>query len=58
MPGKGMSNFKTTATGVITVLTAILSIAKALINGQSFDPALVPAAIAGFGLIFASDAKK
>jgi hypothetical protein len=37
---------------------AILGIAKAVLNGQPFDPALIPAAIAGIGLIFAADAKK
>jgi hypothetical protein len=51
-------NWKTTATGLITSITAVLSIAKAVINGQPFDPALIPAALAGLGLIFAADAKK
>jgi hypothetical protein len=51
-------NWKTTATGIITAVSAVLAIAKAVINGQPFDPALIPAALAGIGLIFAADAKK
>ena len=56
-PARGM-NWKTTTTGVITALSAALSILKAVINGEPFDPALVPAVLAGIGLIFAADAKK
>jgi hypothetical protein len=51
-------NWKTTTTGAITALSAALSILKAVINGEPFDPALVPAVLAGIGLIFAADAKK
>jgi hypothetical protein len=51
-------NWKTTATGIITAVSALLSIVKAVINGEPFDPALVPAALAGIGLLFAADAKK
>lgn len=51
-------NWKTTATGLIGALTAILSIAKSVINSEPFDPALIPAAIASIGLIFAKDANK
>lgn len=51
-------NWKTTTTGLITAISAVLSIAKAVINNEPFDPALIPAALAGIGLIFAADAKK
>jgi hypothetical protein len=51
-------NWKTTASGAIGAAVAILSIIKAILNGQPFDPALIPAAIAGVGLVFAADAKK
>jgi hypothetical protein len=48
-------NWKTTATGV---LGSILTITKAVLSGQPFDPALVTGVITGVGLIFAADAKK
>jgi len=51
-------NWKTTATGAISALISILGITQAVLNGQPFDPALIPAALAGLGLIFAADAKK
>jgi len=51
-------NWKTSATGAISAIMAILAITKSVLNGQPFDPALIPAAIAGIGLIFAADAKK
>ena len=51
-------NWKTTTTGVITAVSAVLSIIKAVINNEPFDPALIPAAIAGIGLIFAADSKR
>jgi len=50
-------NWKTTTTGVLGALSALISIAQAVINGQPFDPALIPAAIASIGLIFAKDAR-
>lgn len=51
-------NWKTSATGILGALISILTITKAIMSGQPFDPALIPAAIAGIGLIFAADAKK
>jgi hypothetical protein len=51
-------NWKTSATGVLGALISILTIAKAVMSGQPFDPALITGAITGIGLIFAADAKK
>jgi hypothetical protein len=51
-------NWKTTATGVLGALISILTITKAVLSGQPFDPALVTGIITGIGLIFAADAKK
>ena len=54
-----MTNWKTTALGVITLLIAVLSAVKAVIdNDPTTVPdwgALVAAATAGFGLIAAKD---
>lgn len=57
-----MNSWKTTACGVIAILTAVLSAVKAMIDG---DPATVAdwgavsaAVIAGAGLIFARDNSK
>jgi hypothetical protein len=51
-------NWKTSATGVLGALISILTITKAVLAGQPFDPALVTGVITGLGLIFAADAKK
>lgn len=57
-----MRNWKTTLTGILGILAAVASAAKALIDG---DPATNPdwaatwaAIMLGIGLITASDAKK
>lgn len=56
------TNFKTTALGIATILTAVASATIALLDGDpatSFDIGAVIAAVtAGFGLIFAKDAEK
>jgi hypothetical protein len=56
------NNMKTTALGIATILTALCSVAIALLDGDpatTFDMGAVIAAItAGFGLIFAKDAEK
>jgi hypothetical protein len=49
---------KTTVTGVLGALISILTIAKAIMSGQPFDPALITGAITGIGLVFAADSKK
>lgn len=56
---KHVNSTKTTLTGVCTILVAVASAAKAILDG---DPATVPdwtstitAITAGFGLIFARD---
>lgn len=55
-------NFKTTALGVATILTAISSAVMAFLDGDpatNFDIAAVIAAVtAGIGLILAKDAKE
>lgn len=51
-------NWKTTATGVLGALISILTITKAVLAGQPFDPALLTGVVTGLGLIFAADAKK
>ena len=55
-------NFKTTALGVATILTALSSAAMALLDGDpatNFDIAAIIAAVtAGVGLIVAKDAKE
>lgn len=55
-------NFKTTALGIATILTALSSAAMALLDGDpatNFDIAAIIAAItAGVGLIVAKDAKE
>ena len=55
-------NFKTTALGIATILTAISSAVMAFLDGDpatNFDIAAVIAAVtAGVGLIVAKDAKE
>lgn len=55
-------NFKTTALGIATILTALSSAAMALLDGDpatNFDIAAIIAAVtAGVGLIVAKDAKE
>lgn len=51
-------NWKTSATGILGALISILTITKAIMSGQPFDPALITGAITGIGLVFAADAKK
>lgn len=55
-------NFKTTALGIATILTALSSAAVALLDGDpatNFDIAAIIAAVtAGVGLIVAKDAKE
>jgi hypothetical protein len=51
-------NWKTSALGIATVLGAVASIAKALLNGEPVDFAFhISAITAGLGLILAKDAK-
>jgi len=53
-----MTNWKTTALGVLTVVGAVVKMAMALLNGQA--PGLEDAGLvaAGVGLVAAADAKK
>lgn len=55
-------NFKTTALGIATIVTAISSAVMAIFDGDpatNFDIAAIVAAVtAGIGLIFAKDAKE
>jgi len=51
-------NWKTSATGVLGALISILTITKAVLSGQPFDPALLTGIVTGIGLVFAADAKK
>lgn len=55
-------NFKTTALGIATILTALSSAAMAFLDGDpatNFDIAAIIAAVtAGVGLIVAKDAKE
>lgn len=53
------TNWKTTALGVVTLLTTALGIVSALLAGKpvTIDPATIAAGAAGLGLIFAKDAK-
>ena len=51
-----MKNWKTTVTGILTIVTAAISITQALINGNQPDwTATIAAVTAGLGLIFAKD---
>ena len=56
-----MSNAKTTISGIIAILGAIVAVGNALLNG-TVDASVIGTAItsitAGIGLIFASDVKK
>jgi hypothetical protein len=52
-----MKNWKTTATGIIAIITAVLGGASAVIAGHAPDwTAIIGAVIAGVGLIHAQDA--
>lgn len=55
-----MSNIKTTISGILAILGAIVAVGNALMNG-TVDAAVIGTAItsitAGIGLIFAGDAK-
>jgi len=52
-------NWRTTTLGIITAATSILSIAAALLKGEAVAdlPTHFAAITAGFGLLFARDAK-
>lgn len=51
-----MRSWKTTVTGVLAIVTAIISVATALIAGHAPDyPAAISAVMAGIGLISARD---
>jgi hypothetical protein len=53
-----MNNWKTTATGVIAIVSALLSAASGLLSGHAVDWTSVIAAVsAGIGLIHAQDSK-
>ena len=58
---KQNASWRTTALGIVAVLTAVLGFAKAMLDGDpATDPdvaALAAALVAGFGLLFAKDAK-
>jgi len=52
-----MNNWKTTATGIIAIVSAVLSAASGLLSGHAVDWTSVIAAVsAGIGLIHAQDA--
>jgi len=53
-------NWKTSITGILTVLISAASIAKSLLDGSSINdlPTHIAAITAGLGLVFAKDAAK
>jgi hypothetical protein len=59
--GSKMVNARTTITGILAILGAIVAVGNALLNG-TVDAAVIGTAItsitAGIGLIFAKDAEK
>ena len=53
-----MNNWKTTATGVIAIVSALMSAASGLLSGHAVDWTSVIAAVSsGIGLIHAQDSK-
>lgn len=51
-----IKSWKTTATGILAIVTALVAAAQALVAGHPVDYAtLVPAVLAGIGLISARD---
>jgi hypothetical protein len=58
---KTNASWRTTSLGVIAILTAVLGFAKAVLDSDpTTEPdvaALAAALVAGFGLLFAKDAK-
>ena len=54
-----MKNWKTTATGVIAIIIALLGATSALLTGHTPDwSAVIAAVVAGVGLVHAQDATK
>lgn len=53
-------NWKTTVTGILTLLISAASVARSLIAGEALVdiPTHIAAITAGIGLIFAKDANK
>jgi len=51
-----MRSWKTTATGIMAILTALIAVGQALVAGHQPDyTTALPSVMAGFGLIFARD---
>jgi len=52
-----MKNWKTTTSGILTILTAVFSVILAILNDQTPDfSVLLTAITTGIGLMFARDA--